>query len=333
MAWGAVAAVAIPMIIDYVKGQQSGKQKMSGYDEAGGINQAALDELANIPIPVLEKLLLEDPQLVEELTPKIAGLQYQSEMQNITTDPRFAQAQIDALSKLGELSDGGMNEADKNALLQLQAQQAQANRGQQEAIQQNMAERGMAGGGQEMAAKLQAQQSLADRGAMLGSQINADASQRALEAMMNAGELGGQMQQNQFSQRSDIAQAQDAAKRFNSGLMSTALQRDTGERQRLAEGVVANRNLEEQYRLGIPQKDFDNKMKKFSEGMPIVTNQGQLAVDRAAEQGRQTAAEGDLISTGVGAGIDIFNKWEPSKKPKPGYDASGSGYGGSGNVA
>jgi hypothetical protein len=253
-------------------------------------------------------------------------------MQDVTTDPRFAQAQIDALSKLGELSEGGMNEADKNALLQLQSQQAQANRGQQEAIQQNMAERGMAGGGQEMAARLQAQQSGADRGAMLGSQINADASQRALQAMMNAGELGGQMQQNQFSQRSDIAQAQDAAKRFNASLMSPAMTKDTEERQRIADNTVANRNLEEQYRLGIPQKQYENQLDKFSAGTPIRTGSADLAVKQGTAQGAQTGAKGDLISGVLGKGIEAFNKYEPKKK-KPGEDASGNYDGRFGNIA
>jgi hypothetical protein len=283
---------------------------MSGYEGASRINAEALKELSNIPLPVLEKLMLEDPQFAEALAPQIAGLQYQAAMQDVSTDPRFAQAQIDALSKLGELSEGGMNEADKNALLQLQAQQAQANRGQQEAIQQNMAERGMAGGGQEMAARLQSQQSLADRGAMLGSQINTDASQRALEAMMSAGELGGQMQQNQFDQRSAVAQAKDTASRFNSGLMAPALTNDTEEKRRVANAAVANRNLETQYRLGIPQKNYENQLDKFSAGTPIRTGNANMAVDAAKERGKQTGAKGDLISGVLGKGIDAYNKYE-----------------------
>lgn len=136
----------------------------------------------------------------------------------VTVNPALRAAQSRALGQLqGEAAAGGLGAEDKAAIQQAQNAEAQQERGQREAIQANMAARGQAGGGQEFAGALANQQGSAQRNAMAGTQVAADARKRALAAMAGAGELGGKMEQTEFGEKARAADASDLINRFNAG--------------------------------------------------------------------------------------------------------------------
>jgi hypothetical protein len=139
-----------------------------------------------------------------------------SEMKGVSTDPRLREAQMAALSQLQEIADGGGRTAQDDAnLARIQGQTAQADRGRRDAIKQNMAARGMGGSGMELLAQLQSNQAATDRQAQEGLDIAGMAQQRALEAMMHGGQLGGSIRGQDFGEQSAIAQAQDRINQFN----------------------------------------------------------------------------------------------------------------------
>jgi hypothetical protein len=138
-----------------------------------------------------------------------------SAMNQVATDPRLKQAQMNALASLQELSNGGMNAQDKAQLSQIQGQTAQADKGRRDAIMQNMAARGMSGSGNELLAQLQSSQAATDRQAQQGLDVAGMAQQRALASLQQAGSLGGNMQGQEFEQKSAQAQATDAISKFN----------------------------------------------------------------------------------------------------------------------
>ena len=79
------------------------------------------------------------------------------------------------------------------------------NAAQQGAIQQNLAARGLGGSGQEAAMRLIAQQQGANAANQAGLGVAANAQQRALQALQQAGQLSGQMGQQELGERQSAA--------------------------------------------------------------------------------------------------------------------------------
>jgi len=167
--------------------------------------------------------------------------QAQSEMGNISTDPALRSQQMASLAALQNLAQsGGLNLQDKAALASVQDQAAQADRGRRQAIQQNMQARGMGGSGASLLAQLQSNQAATDQQSQQGMDIAGQAQQRALQAMMQGGQLAGQIQGQDFSQQAQQAQAQDAVNSFNARNQTASNQYNAGVQNQVAQTNAAN---------------------------------------------------------------------------------------------
>jgi len=168
--------------------------------------------------------------------------QGQSQMGGINTDPRYKQAQLSALGGLQQIGQNGMtiqDQANQNKVLSQQNSNEQGNR---QAIQQSMAQRGMGGSGFDLASQMLNQQQSANRANQTGTDIAAQAQARSLQAMQGAGQLGSQMQGQDFGQQSQQARAQDAINRFN-----------TQNQQQVGGQNTQRQNAAQQYNLGQAQ--------------------------------------------------------------------------------
>jgi len=87
---------------------------------------------------------------------------------------------------------GGMTSADRLAQQQAMEESARAERGREGALMQNMAARGMGGGGSELAARLSNQQAATQGQWQAGAQQAGQAQQRALESLRGWGGMAGQ---------------------------------------------------------------------------------------------------------------------------------------------
>lgn len=205
--------------------------------------RAQLQELLKNYTPAqLEELKLQNPQWLQDMQAVEAAapervnaenvqafLAPDSAMAGVSTDPRLRDAQLKALSQLQEVGDnGGMTLRDQANLSKVQGQVAAADRGRRDAIMQNMAARGASGGGLELIAQMQNAQSSTDREAQSGLDIAAQAQERALQAMMNSGQLGGSIRGQDFGEASQKAQAQDAISKFNAGVRNQTTQFNAG---------------------------------------------------------------------------------------------------------
>ena len=160
----------------------------------------------------------------------------------IAADPRYEQAQLDALKYLSEIGRAeGLTAVDKAQLLDIQRQQAMDEQGQRNAILQHEQQRGTLTGGGALGAQLLSQQASANRAQSSGLNVAAMAQKRALEAMMNAGRLGGEARGQDFDEQARIAQAKDIRDTFNATQMGNQFDRNMsvkGARQGLQQGVV-----------------------------------------------------------------------------------------------
>jgi hypothetical protein len=149
-------------------------------------------------------------------------------MADVSTDPRFRDAQLDSLNQLDEISRTGMTARDEADLLKLRQDVNRTNRGRQGAIQQNMASRGMSGSGMDLVAQMQASQDATEREALAALEKNAQIGERKQQAMMQRGSLAGDMRGQEFNEQAAKAQAQDAINRFNT---SNSVQAQFGNNQ------------------------------------------------------------------------------------------------------
>lgn len=280
-----------------------------GYNDARGIQEDMLREAQNIPLPVLKEYYPELYQQVVSMNPELetAVNLGPSQMEGIYTDPNLRKAQVSALTKLQEIGDAGGRdsqfladqarlESDINANLQ----------GQTGAIQQNMATRGLSGGMSELVAKNIAAQGASNTQAQMAMDSKAAADKRALEALMQGGQMAGQMQSQDFNQAATKAQAADAISKFNAqnqqqvmsnnvNVKNNAQQWNATNAQDTANANVDTRNQATQYNQSLSQQNFDNELKKRG----LVQNaQSGLANSYQNEADRNRQFVGGLVQGG-----------------------------------
>lgn len=134
----------------------------------------------------------------------------------VKEDPATRAAQMQALAYLQNVgTQNGMDLQSQVAQREAMNAANQNDAANRAAVLNNMAMRGMRGGGAELAAQLSGAQSSAQANAMAGQRAAADARTRALQSMMGAGQLGGQVRGQDWSNATDRAAARDRIAQFN----------------------------------------------------------------------------------------------------------------------
>jgi hypothetical protein len=258
------------------------------------------------------KLQLE--QLVQQgkISPEEAQtyLQKQSEMSNISLDPKFKNAQLDALSSLQNIGENdGLTAMDQAQLNDIQTQEDTKARGAREAILQNAAARGISGSGVELLNNLTNAQDSATRASQRGFDVAAHAQDRALTALQSAGQLGTTLQTNQFNQEAQKAQANDAINRFNAANQQNVENTNVAARndaqktnltntQNIANQNVDIANKQQQYNKNLAQQNFENEMKKNTAVAGALNKTG---ANQQAVQSSNDDITRKLIGSGLGA--------------------------------
>lgn len=277
------------------------------------------DYFANVNTPDPQDMQLQLEQLVQQgtLSPEEAQtiMQDPSAMNGISTDPNLKKNQMDALLGLQDISNsGGMTDMDKANLSQIKSDEDTATRGKRDAILQHAQERGMGGSGLELLDQLQNEQDSATRSSQRDLSVAGQAQQRALEALMQQGTLSGQIQNQDFNQKSQVAQANDAISKFNAQNAQTQVNQNVAANnaaqgqnlqatQQIANANTALANQQQQYNKNLQQQDFNNQVTKAG-------GQTGVAQTNAANEGKdsqnQANAENQMFSTLVGAGAAAY---------------------------
>lgn len=276
---------------------------------ANNMSNAALAEILGVSVPDVDKMKLTlTPYQIQGMLDSVNEKAVQagpSELANISTDPRLAQAQMQALQKMQAVGNMGLTPAEQvqSAEMQRQAQAAEAQR--QAGIMQNMKSRGVGGGGTEAAARLMSAQNMANQVASSSDKLRADAFNRALQATSQAGTLGGQIRTQEFNEQDRVASAKDAINKFNADQRSASNARNAAaERSRQASNLAAQQrvsdsntemgNKQQQYNTQLAQQDFNNRMTR--------ANAVSGAYNQAATQRNNQADSTANMWAGIGAG-------------------------------
>lgn len=204
-------------------------------------------------------------------------------------DPVARQQQMRALRGLMEAGQqGGMDPQSRLALAQAEQRAAQQQRATQGLMRQEFAQRGMSGGGTELALRAQAAQGAANTNAMAGMQAAADARQRQLLALAQGGAMAGQVRGQDYGQAADLAGARDRIAEANA-------------RNRQS---VQGRNIDRRYNA--QQQTFANRM-GMANGRAGV---GRMSIDwnqdEAARKVTQGAATGSAIGRTAGEVVGMI---------------------------
>jgi hypothetical protein len=216
------------------------------------------------------------------------------------------QKQLQALGGVEQLSQTGLSAIDRAALTEIQNEIAMQERGQRESILQNMAQRGMSGSGQELAAQLQSSQAASQLASQQGMQQAAQAQRARVDALSNLSNMATGIESTDFERQAQKAQAQDVINQFNvqnrnvAGLRNLQTQQDLStmnaqERNRIAQAntdlmnkqIIQNKVNRPLSQYGL-QTDYTSALSQGIGGVGQTQTQQQLANQQAMSQGLGT---------------------------------------------
>lgn len=239
---------------------------------------------------------LNTPDLVQE-TPAYAQTASAgpSEMGSISVDPAYKSAQMDQLSALSNLAaNGGRSASSDYNLAQIQGQEQAQAKGSRDAVMQNMAARGISGGGADLISQLSSNQAAQSSANMQDLGVLANQSNTALSAGSQAAGIASGMQAQDFNQQAAKASAQDAINKFNTQNLNSNNQYN-----------AQTANQAQQYNTGLQQTGYQNQVQKAA-GISGANMAGVNYNQAQANMGATQA--GGMLSGGVKLGAAAMGK-------------------------
>lgn len=310
-----IGAIAAPV----VGGLLGGSAGSSANDAARRQREAALAEFANIKLPTVadQSLSLEDYQNAGLLTPEMLeaiGLG-DTALAGVSTDPRLKAEQMQALAQIAGFASGNPTSADM-AGFELARQNVGAElNAQNNKVLQDMQQRGVAGSGAELLAKLKNNQ--------IGAQTLANQQMEEAKAMQAARMQALQQQANMasgirsqdYNEASNLANARDAIAKYNAQNSQNVAATNVGARnnaqaanlqnaQNISNMNTQTANQQQQHNKGLIQQNFQNQMNLAGAKAGIQQNNANAT----QQQGANTAGQWATIGQGAGEILANFNK-------------------------
>jgi len=315
MAAGLIAAGMAAPIVGGLLGQKMSEEDRKRAEQYAREAAGMYDNIENPEFQNIDPVALEEYAYQGDLANEQMG---PSAFESISLDPATRDAQMEALAYMQNLgSEGGMNAMDRAKLSEMQSAIGQQERGNRQAISQNMAQRGVSGSGMELMNQLMNNQAAADRSSQEGMQLQAISQQRALDAMMQAGQLGGQIRGQDYGQASQKASAMDAiAKYNNAGLNQTNQYNHSNKQQHsnmntdIGNQNTANVQAASSANNQLKQQDFGNTMAVTQGKATGQTNLSNMYGNKASD----TQAMYGGVGQGVGQGLMAYDRYGDEKK-------------------
>ena len=278
-----------------------------------------------IPLPDTEKmkLVLQLPEVQGVLRPyqEKAAEMGPSAFENLMSDPALGQKQRRSLDLLEEVAQEGLTDVDRLALNELRDKIEMDRRAERESILQNMAARGVTGAGQELATKLTGMQSSANEAKREADRIAAMKQQARRGAIMQSGQLAGEIAQQEFNRDATRAGGLDAYDQFaaqlEAGREARNVDRQTHadtfnlqNQQRVAELRSAIQNQQQMHNKQLEQQQFQNQLAKEAARAGQAVNMSNVLADQAASTGQMWAGIGQGIGQVTGGMMAHGHKYQ-----------------------
>lgn len=303
--------------------------------QAYDLIQQSIQDLQAIGVPSAQaqEIVLQKYQSAGQLTPELeqAVRQGDSGLGDISTDERTKEAQMNALTELQGIGEGGVRLSDKATENKLMGDIEARSRGARGAIVQNQREKSQYGGGAELANLLQNQQDEATQSNAVGTNLNAQAQDRALQAIVESGKLGGQMQSTEFEQKAKQKAAQDAINQFNTqnqqgvvarnaAAKNTAQASNLANAQQISNANTGVTNQQEVYNKGLKEKEYQDRLQKATLAANARSGQASNVVAGGQNEANLAAGAGNAIGQTVLAGANAAQKTATADADRDSYD-------------
>lgn len=271
-----------------------------------------LKRLDRIDVPELQEYMLQAPELVGLLDAEQIG---DSALEDISTDPRLRQAQLQTLSDLEQESEEGLTAMDRLQMEELMDQAGAQGQAQRAAIQAQMERQGLGNSGAALAAKLQGSQGSANALRKQAMQMLAQSGDRRRQARRDRANLAGQMEGQDFSRQAQVASARDAINRANAMNRQQVNQLNLAARQNIANQQTNTANMQAGMANQLAQQNFQNQLSKATGQGSVANSMSQIAANTPAKPSAFQAALGGAaqgaaigsavpgIGTGIGAAV------------------------------
>lgn len=336
--WQLAAAQGAGSIVSGILGNKASKKAAQAQADAIAAAMARAEQIINevgAPPDLSEKIILDQLAQVGVLTPELEeqvklGV---SRLSQIQEDQSLRDAQVRALQEMSKRGRMGLT-PEERAQMNVARQDVQKDlEAKQQQIIQNLAMRGQAGGGAEIAARLMSSQEAADRASEEADRISAMASSRALQAIQNEADMAGRLRGQDFDVETTKAKAQDEFDRFNVenqiatqqrniAAKNIAQERNLNEAQRVADTNKQTAN-QERYRQAQAKRDFwSDKMRQAEAKVGVIgggmKTQASIAGGDDRAKANMWSGIGGALNTGFGA---LANYYYGSKnKTETKYD-------------
>lgn len=320
---GPILGTAAGALIGGIGGLLSGNSQKKKAEALAAEIDAMISELG-LPPETAGPLLLEKFKQEGLYTPEIeqAINLEASKVAQIQEDPALRDTQMKGLELISGRAEMGLSPEDRAELAAVMDQTAQQTRGQEEAIIQNMQQRGQGGSGAELAARLASGQSSANRATSSGNEIAAAASRNALQAASQMGQLGGQIRSQDFDVNQTRSQAEDERNKLlynnsvslqerNINRANEAAKANLARQQAVADSNVGMNNAEIQRQNQAKLDDYNARVGYTNARIGAKTgNAGRIQAGETA--GRTQFAD---VMTGLGGASSELAKLMSKDKP------------------
>jgi hypothetical protein len=264
--------------------------------KAEGLINDSLQNWNDLKAPEFQGVNYKGPDAVADVNASNVG---PSAMNNIAVNPAYSKAQMAQMGALQQLAANGGHDAASDArLAQIRAAEDQNARGQRDAILQNAQARGMGGSGSSLLAQLTGSQGAIDRQSAQDLGVAGMEADKALSAGQGAASIGSNLENQKFGEQSAVAQANDAAARFNAANSTDVSKFNASKNQHVNdESASAYNQNETMNKFTMPQQSFGNNAtiasgKSGAAGTGINYYSGKNANSAAGQAGKQQAVIG-----------------------------------------
>lgn len=243
------------------------------------ILRRAADEFGKIDVPTLEKLIAEEMG--------------KGQLEDLQSDPELRALERQALDEILRVGrSGGLTLEDKANLEYARNNAARTARAGEDRIRDNMASRGVSGGGTELAMLMHNNDAASGRAHDASMRTAADAQRRALDSIMQGGRLAGQLRSSDYDERRQRASATDARTRYNL---------EARERARLHNAGLGQQNFENQLALASGRSGQAQGLAGFygnqaSDRRAMMAGLGKAGADYYRGSGAGTSSSGQSLS-------------------------------------
>lgn len=301
---------------DAMKAALAAAQKI--IDEVG----APPDQSAPIILEQLRQAGVLTPELEAQVTAQPTAFQ------NIQEDTGLRDRQVKALSELSKRGRAGLTPEERAEFNKSRQEVQRDLQGKNEQIINDMAMRGQAGGGAEIAARMLATQEGADRASEEADRIQAAASQRALQAIMMESDAAGNIRGQDFQVASAKANAADEMNRFNTtnqiainqrnvGTQNVAQEANLGNKQRIQDTNTSTKNAETYAQKERERQFWNDKLAYAQARTAPILGMGQVNAQQAQQVGQANANMWSNIGGGAAAGFGALSNYY-AKQPSGG---------------